>query len=358
MTRCVWQEDLETLMRMDYLEWDKLRNKTILITGGTGLIGSCLIKSLVYANRKLCLKIRILALVRNPDRLKTVLWEEIKTGEIELIQSDVIRLPDVNGKIHFIIHGASPTASRYFVERPVETIKTAVIGTVNLLELAVSKEVESFVYLSSMEVYGAPKTEKLLSEADVDYLNPLVIRNCYPESKRLCEALCSAYANEYGLHAMSIRLSQTFGPGVAADDKRVFAEFARCIMEEKDLVLLTDGGSKHCYLYTMDAVSAILTVLFRGIAGRAYNAGNPDSYCSILEMAKMAAHHLGKGRVNVVFSKEGDTGKFPPPHYYHLNMEAIFQLGWRPVRGLLEMSERLIAEMAGTKEGENAAYKA
>ena len=117
-----------------------------------------------------------------------------------------------------------------------------------------------------MEVYGSPKNEDLLSEEDLGYLNPLNVRNCYPESKRMSESLVASYAREYGIRSMSIRLAQTFGPGVEYGDKRVFAEFARCAMEKKDIVLLTDGKSKRCYLYTMDAVSAILTVLLKGEA--------------------------------------------------------------------------------------------
>lgn len=351
MKQSIWLEDMEYLMQMDCLEWEKLGGKNILITGGTGLIGSGLIKSLVYVNRKLRLGIKIYAVVRSMDKAEIMLGEELKTGIVELIQGDVTRLPDFQEKMHFIIHGASPTASLYFVERPVETIKTAVIGTMNLLELARTRETESFVFLSSMEVYGAPKSEKLLSEADVDYMNPLVIRNCYPESKRLCEALCAAYAKEYGLHSMSVRLCQTFGPGVSADDGRIFAELARCLMKKKDIVLLTDGSSKRCYLDTMDAVSAVLTVLFRGKEGAAYNAGNPDTYCSILEMAKMAAHHLGKDEIKVLIASGEDNSKYPPPHFYHLNMEAIYRLGWRPSRGLLQMYERMTA---GMKEEDNA----
>ena len=370
MNQDLWQDDMEYFMQGDWLDWNRLRNRTVLVTGAAGLIGSGLIRGLAYANENMGLGIRILALVRDISRA-VALFGEMPGGTVTLVQGDVERMPDIQEKVHFIVHGASPTASAYFVGHPVETIKTAVNGTINMLELGRKKEAEGFVYLSSMEIYGVPETEKPLSEADVDYMNPLVIRNCYPESKRLCEALCAAYAAEYGIHAVSVRLAQTIGPGVSADDKRIFAEFARCVLQEMDIVILTDGSSKRCYLYTMDAARAILTVLLKGKAGRAYNAGNPDSYCSVLEMAEMVAHVFGKDRIHVKFAENEDTRQFPPPHYYNLDMGEIFRLGFRPSVGLPEMYKRMIEGMVqhkettkisgnqaktGTEE-ENAAYK-
>lgn len=269
-----------------------------------------------------------------------------KSNKLKLIEGAVEALPEVNEKIHYIIHGASPTASTYFIENPVETIKTAVIGTMNMLELAKENKVKGFLYLSSMEVYGSPKTEEILSEKDVGYMDPLVIRNCYPESKRLCEAMCAAYASEYGVPAMSIRLAQTFGPGVDKNDKRVFAEFARTVMDHKDIVLLTDGSSKRCYLYTMDAASAILTVLLHGMPGETYNAGNPDTYCSVYEMAVMVADKLSGHKIKVILAgDEEQRKKFPPPHFYNMGTEKISRLGWKPVKGLTEMYESMIENM-------------
>lgn len=241
---------------------------------------------------------------------------------------------------------ASPTASLYFIEHPVETIKTAVNGTMNMLELAVDKSVKGFVYLSSMEIYGAPKTEDVLTENDLGYMNPLNVRNCYPESKRLCEALCASYAQEYNLPVMSVRLAQTFGLGVDKDDKRVFAEFARCAMKGEDIVLLTDGKSKRCYLYTMDAVSAILTVLLKGEAGQAYNAGNPETYCSIREMAEMIADRIARKSIDVKMSENNEKcKKFSPPHFYNLDVSKLKTFGWKQTRDFEEMYSRMMKYM-------------
>jgi len=340
----IFKEDLEQLMSCEYIPWEKLQDKTVLVTGATGLIGYNLISGLVYANLVKKLNIHILALVRDIDQAKEKFAGQIQDcALLSFVSGTIEDLPNISDKVDYIIHGAGPTASAYFIEHPVETVKTAVVGTINMLELAKKDKVQGFVYLSTMEVYGSPKTEDLLSEEDLGYLNPLNIRNCYPESKRECEALCAAYASEYHVPAMSIRLAQTFGAGVNKDDSRVFAEFARCVVEKRDIVLLTDGGSKRCYLYTMDAVSAILTVLLKGESGQAYNAGNPETYCSVRKMAHMVAKNFGENKIQVKMSENKENSKkFPSPHFYNLGIDRIGKLGWKPSKNLIEMYQRMI----------------
>lgn len=339
----IFKEDLNQLMSCDYIPWNKLCNKTVLVTGATGLIGYNLVCGLAYANLSKNLNVQIYCLVRNSEKAKEKFQKILSYDFLHFVEGSVEQLPIIENQIDYIIHGASPTASKYFVEKPVETIKTAVCGTMNMLELAKNKKVEGFVYLSSMEVYGAPKTEDKLTEKDLGYMDPLSIRNCYPESKRLCEALCAAYASENNIPAMSVRLAQTFGVGVDRNDERVFAEFARCAIEKKDIVLLTDGSSKRCYLYTMDAVSAILTVLLKGEAGQAYNAANPETYCSVKEMAEMVAKEIGNGEIKVIISKnEENCKKFSPPHFYNLDIDKCKQIGWMPCRRLQDLYRRMI----------------
>ncbi|MCC8182030.1 MAG: NAD-dependent epimerase/dehydratase family protein [Clostridiales bacterium] len=343
----VFREDLERFAAQEQIPWQRLQGKTLLLTGGTGLIGSTLASGLLYADRVRGLGLTVVMLVRDAARAERQFAAQLRYSDrLLLAEGTVERLPELAMPIDYVVHGASPTASSYFVEHPVETISAAVGGTANLLAMAKDKGAEGFVYLSSMEMYGTIRTEAPLAEGDVGYLDPLVVRNCYPESKRLCEALCAAYASEYGLNARSVRLAQTFGPGVAANDKRVFAEFARCAMHRQDIVLQTEGKSKHCYVYAMDAAAAILTVLLKGQAGCSYNAANPTTYSSIREMGEMVARELANGEISVkIAATEESRRKYPADHFLNLDPGALESLGWQPTVGLAEMFRRMIAAM-------------
>lgn len=339
----VLQEDLAAISQADYIPWNQLQGRSVLVTGGTGLIGSTVIKALCYANTAKKLHLRIFALVRNLEKAERMLGHENEV--LHFIQGSVEKLPEINEAVDYIIHGASPTASLFFVQHPVETIQIAVKGTSNLLELARVKKVRGFVYLSSMEVYGAPQADTLIPESQGCTLDSMTVRSCYPIAKRLCENLCASYVQEYDVPAKVIRLAQTFGPGVLKEDKRVFAEFARDAMDGKDIVLQTSGTSKRDYLYTADAVTAILTVLLTGQNGEAYNAGNPKTYCSIVEMARMVAERFGKGKCKIQKESQKSDGsekKYPPAHNLNLNVYNLISLGWHPSYSLVDMYERMI----------------
>lgn len=341
----VVDDDLGKISRAEFIPWDLLRNKKLLVTGGTGLIGSTLIKALLFADKAKHLGLQVLALVRDPNKARRMLGKE--SEQLHFLIGNVEQLPEISGDVDYIIHGASPTASLFFVEHPVETIRIAVEGTSKLLELARQKRVTGFIYLSSMEVYGAPHDDALIPESQGCTLDAMAVRSCYPIAKRLCENLCASYANEYGLPAKVVRLAQTFGPGVEKGDKRVFAEFARDAINGTDIVLQTAGTSKRMYLYTADAVSAILLVLLKGKAGEAYNAGNPATYCSIGEMAHMVAREIGGNCIKVRISSKTDdvNRKFFPPHHLNLDIHKLLQLGWRSDITLKEMYLRMMDGM-------------
>lgn len=335
----IFKEDLEYITSACFIDWQKFDNKTVFVTGATGLIGYTLVSALLYRNLKYKSNIKIIALVRNITKAKEKFAEQLKQNlNLKFVVGDVENLPPINEEIDFIIHGANPTASNYFVENPVETIKTAVWGTNNILNLAKEKNIAGLVYLSSMEVYGAPHTDDLIDESKGTTVDTMSVRSCYPEAKRLCEALCTSYADEYKVPAKVVRLAQTFGPGIDKNDNRVFAEFLRCAMQKRDIVLQTEGTSKRCYLYTADAVTAILTVLLKGKVGEAYNAANKNTYCSIMEMAQLVVHELANDEIKVVIKvNENSKRKFPPPHKLNLNVRKLEGLEWNATRSLIEM---------------------
>ena len=223
----IFWEDLSKINDVEFIEWDRLRGTTFFVTGATGLIGTTIVKALAFINKKRNLGLRILALVRNEDkaRARFLAYQEDVTLEFLVGSVESFDYNKVDGKVDFIIHGASQTASKEFVQHAVETIDTALSGTKNMLELAKIKNVQGFIYLSSMEVYGYPQKGHKVKEVEIGTFSPLNLRNSYPLSKIMCESMCSAYAQEYNIPTRICRLTQTFGPGVSDTDNRIFAYF-------------------------------------------------------------------------------------------------------------------------------------
>lgn len=340
------QEDIEMLCNGQHGDWGELEGSTIFVTGATGLIGFALVRTLLQFGKTLYNAPKVIALVRNMEKAD-MMYADVPRKNLDFLVSDITQPFNVPEAVDYIIHGASETSSIAFVRNPVETIKTGLDGTRNMLEMAKAKEVKGFVYLSSMEVYGAPETDEKILENHAAHLDTMSVRTSYPESKRMCETLCNAYCAEYGIPAKVVRLTQTFGPGVSYDDKRVFAEFARCAIEKRDIVLHTKGETRRSYLYLVDAVNAILTVLLHGKNGEAYNAANEDTYCSIYEMAELVANKCAGGdiKIDVQIENENKFG-YAPALKMNLDVKKLRELGWTATKNLEEMFLTLCDSMA------------
>lgn len=343
-------EDLRSIADSEML--DALQPQSVvLVTGSTGLIGSQIVKALALHSEQAEKQLRILALARNEEKAHGMFGALEQAGIVRIYCGDITALPEMDESIDYIIHGASATSSRYFVENPVETIVTALQGTRNVLELAKSKRVKKMVYLSSLEVYGTPAPgQELISETDLGYLDPMQVRSSYSEGKRMAECLCVAYAKEYGVPVTVARLSQTFGAGVSYNDGRVFAEFARCVIENRDIVLHTQGKTVRSYCYTTDAISAILCLMLHGQPAEAYNVTNMDTAISIRDMAEMFCS-MAAGQINVKIEIPEDVSSFGynPEMIIRLDSRKLQALGWKPTVGLGQMFERLIGSMLANR---------
>lgn len=324
---------------------ENLSGSTVLVTGATGLIGKTIINDMLSFNESSVQPIKIIAAVRNKAKADRIFGTN--SSYLTYVVGDITTVDLSNISADYIIHAASQTSSKAFVNKPVESTFVAVDGTRHMLEYARSqKNLKKFVYLSTMEVYGTPQTDEKINEDHETNINTVNVRSCYPESKRMCENLCISYMKEYDVPVNIIRLTQTFGPGVDYNDGRVFAEFARCAIENKDIILKTEGKTKRSYLYTEDAVSAILTVMEKGKIGEAYNAANESTYCSIREMAGLVADKVASGKISVKVEQQ-DISKFgyAPTLHMNLDTEKLKQLGWTPAVNLEEMYKKMIKDM-------------
>lgn len=348
LNNAVMQEDIEAIVESS-LDVEKLCGKTVLVTGATGLIGSQLVYLLACYKRKKNMGITVIAMVRDEEKGRKLFSHLLVRGDVILHVGDVNEPLKLKMQPDYIIHGASATSSQYFVSHPVETIETALNGTSNVLKYAAQNHVEGMVYMSSLEVYGVPQKENgTIAESDYGYIDPLSVRSSYSEGKRMVECMCASYAKEYGVPVKVARLSQTFGPGVNYDDGRVFAEFARCAMEKRDIVLHTQGNTVRSYCYTKDAIAALLYILLKGNAGEAYNVTNMDTAVSIREMAEMVCEKIGGGEIKTVIDipQDVETFGYNPEMVIRLDSSKTQSLGWHPVTDLETMFRRMCACMS------------
>lgn len=319
--------------------FEELRNSKVLVTGATGLVGQALVRKLLVYGAD------VIAVVRDLGKAISVFGGD---STITFIVDNVTTLEVKKYDVNYIIHAAANTSSKAFINDPVGVINTALEGTKRTLEVARLSGVKGYVLLSTMEVYGTPNTDEKIDELHGTNLNTMAPRSAYPESKRMCESLCASYASQYGVPAKVVRLTQTFGPGVRYNDGRVFAEFARCAIEGRDIVLHTKGETKRSYLYTEDAADAIVTVLLKGAIGEAYNAANENTYCSIYEMANLVANECAGGKIKVAFD-EGDTRTYGYAPTLHMNLDTrkLETLGWKAHCSIYVMFKRLCEYMIG-----------
>ena len=321
-----------------------LDGKTVLITGATGLLGSQMVFALLYYNKLKEKNIKVVAVVRNEEKAKLMFDNFITDKNLNIVCGDIQRLPNIIERIDYIVHGASLTDSREFIEKPVETIQTALLGSIALLELAKVKKVKSFVYLSSMEIYGVTDSDRLsINEVNYGYIDLLNVRSSYSESKRMVECMCISYASEFKVPVKIARLCQTFGAGVNYNDNRVFAQFARCVIENKDIILHTKGDTVRNYCYTRDAISALIYILVNGESGTAYNVANMNTGISIKDMAILLINLYPQSNTKLVFDNtEEHKYGYNPTVNIRLNTERLLSLGWHAEVDLPEMYQRMI----------------
>ena len=326
-------------------DFSALKNASVFITGSTGLLGSQLVLFLDYLNQTQKYNTKIIALVRSKEKAERVFADAF--DRICCVYGDVLHLLEVSESVDYVIHGASITSSKAFVEQCVETIDIAVNGTMNMLRFAQKKNVRSFVYLSSMEAFGITDGKGEVKEKDLGYIDVTSPRSSYMESKRMCENLCACFSSEYNVPVKMIRLTQTLGAGIDYNDSRVAAYFARCVLEKTDIVLRTKGATKRPILYSADAISAILTVLLCGQNAQVYTAANPETFVTICETAEMIARKIAAGAIKVTFDIKEVPAEYAPNLNLNLNLnvDKLCSLGWKPSVDLQTAYERMIEGM-------------
>lgn len=291
------QEDLNSIVNDIKKDVSKLEGKTILISGGSGFIGSY-INAVLYLLNKTVLKnkCRVISIDNYITGFRKNFLFDIKDKNFKFLHYDV-RLPfTLNEKADFIIHAAGLASPYYYKKYPLETIEAAILGGKNLLELARITRAESFLFFSSSEIYGDPDPEHVPTpETYAGHVSSIGPRACYDESKRLTETLCITYQQIYGIPIKIVRPFNVYGPGMRHTDYRVIPTFLYSALKGKNLPVHDKGNQTRTFCYVSDAITAIFKVLLKGKPGEVYNIGNDAPEISMYELASIICELVGNG---------------------------------------------------------------
>ncbi len=342
-TNKIIQSDLYEISNAN-IEWNKLKEQKILITGANGLIGSYLVYTLLYLNDRFSLDIEVLALCRNKKRAEERFSSILRREDFRLVVGDVNNKLSIKGSVDYIIHAASQTGRTQFLSDPVGTISVNTIGTMNLLDLAVEKNTKSFLNLSTREIYGKSINDnKFIRENDYGIIDPTELRSAYPESKRVSETICAAYMKQYGIKCKVARISHTYGPEYSRDNGRIWEEFISNVVNGQDIVLKSDGSTELAFTYITDTIIGLLIVLLQG-EEFVYNVSNQNSILSVKELAETLIELYPDKKLKIRFdiaTQFQGTG-YLAHKIGALDSSKAMELGWNPRVGIREGFKRTI----------------
>ncbi len=326
------QEDLFQISQ-ENLDWSKLSNKNILITGANGILASYFIEAILFL-----IKIGkvtgtcIFALVRNEEKAKLRFESYLKEDCLRFIIQDVCEPIHIINKIDIIIHAASQASPKYYGIDPVGTINPNIIGTSNLLKLAKYKNVENFIYFSSAEVYGNISIDSPIKETDFGNIDQMNVRSCYAESKRMGETICNSWYLQYNIPIKIIRPFHTYGPGMKQDDGRVFADFVFNIVNNQNIEIKSDGSALRAYCYLKDAILGYFYILFKGTFGEVYNVGNPFQEYNVKDLATTLIELFPEKSLRLELNPAYSSAEYIPStiNRFLPDITKIQALGWNP----------------------------
>ena len=340
----LYLEDIHYTCGID-LPWERLKNRSLMLSGATGMIGSFLVDVILEKNLLDNLNCTVYALGRNEEKAKTRFSRFENDPHFVFIPYDV-KLPFERsdlGTVDFILHLASNTHPMQYSTDPIGTITTNIIGVQNLLDFAVEHHATRFAFASSNEIYGENRGDvEFFDESYCGYINSNTMRAGYPESKRCGEALCQAYKAQKGLDVVIPRPTRSYGPTMLMSDTKAISQFIKKGIAGEDIVLKSAGTQYYSYTYVADAVAGLLTILLKGESGEAYNIAEEHSDIMLKDLATIIAGINGK---EVVFEIPDavEAAGYSTATKARLDGHKLQALGWMPKYDIKSGMERTIS---------------
>lgn len=328
------------------ISWDKLRGKTLLLTGAGGFIGYYMTCGLLLRNDLYGDNIKVLALERFGDFARAKFGKLLDRDDVTLIEQD-ITVPIEAERADFVIHAASQASNIEFERDPVGTISANLSGTQNALDFAKESGSEASLIVSSLKVYGTLYTGKpYIEEDDNGYVDFTSYKNCYAIGKRAAETLAASYSKQYGMNIRIVRPSYIFGAS-RLDDDRVWAQFIANIVRGQDILLKSNGATNRSFCYVTDTVTAMLHVLLDGENCVPYNISNEKSNTTIRGFAQAACEVFPERNMKLAFANPEDEIMPEPspldPTPEIMDNKRIRSIGWEPKIDLKEGIRRAVA---------------
>ena len=343
MHKIIYEDCIQIIKDNDV---EKLRNKSFLITGASGMIGSYVSYVLKVLNDEYNMNIRILLNVRDENKLS----EELRNdSNVTIIKQDVSERFNIDESIDYIIHAASPASPKIMKDYPFETNVANTVGTYNTLILAKEKNVSGYLFVSSREIYGEPMdgVEVFTEDGLLGQVNPLVPRNGYAEGKKAAENMCVGIKEEYGINTKIIRLAHTYGPGMSINDGRVQADFLNNVINNQDIIMKSDGSSVRTYTYISDAVNGLFKVLLSS-NDIVYNISD-DKEVSIKDLANVLVSLSENSKLVMDIDNTLSKGSASFKKGILSNEKIKKELNWYPKYDIVEGFKRTIEYLKDVK---------
>ena len=339
----LYLEDLIYVANLD-LPWNKLNEKTFIISGASGMLSSFLIDVLMFRNQNYNLKCKVIALGRNYEKAYERFSKYWENNQFSFKKQDINRTISFNDveSADYIFHAASNTHPVAYATDPVGTIMTNILGTYNLLEFAKNHNTTRFAFASSNEIYGENKGDvEFFNEDFCGYINSNTLRAGYPESKRAGEALCQAFIHKNNMDIVIPRFTRTYGPTMLQTDTKAISQFIHKGLNNENIILKSAGKQFYSYTYVTDAIAGFFIVLLKGDSGEAYNIADSSTDITLKELAELIAQ---LSNTKVVFDLPDAVEKlgYSTATKARLSGEKIKNLGWKSKYSLTEGLSRTL----------------